>query len=353
MLTPIDIQNHTLRTSMSGYNKKETDSFLASVLESYEALFKENRDLKEKITSLSEGIQYYKQMENTLQKALILAEKTSSETQEAAKTQADTVIKDAQAKADLIIKDTEKETGSMKAEAERTSNEAKEKADAIIKEAERKASDITGEAERKAESLIKESEKKADTLIKEAEEKAGTLIKDAQAEADRTIWNSERKASDIQAEAQEGLDGIKTNTIKLVQDYEKYKEQYKKLAMSQLSLLESEEFILHVPDSSIPESQPVQKEPPVIEDVPAKESKTVIERDGKFSWNNSGYAAAREPEENVEEVKEDKIIAKASINNEDKNTNTGVDTDAGINNNTGTDKDTGEDTVGFTFIDPE
>lgn len=124
MLKPVDIQNHTLKTSMSGYNKKETDEFLASVLESYEAIFKENRDLQDKITSLSEGIQYYKQMENTLQKALVLAEKTSSETQEAAKIQADNMVKEAQERADKIIEDA-------KAEALKIQAAAKQDCDAI------------------------------------------------------------------------------------------------------------------------------------------------------------------------------------------------------------------------------
>ena len=95
MLTPIDIQNHTLKSTMGGYNKKETDDFLATVQENYEELYKENNDLKEKITALSEGLQYYKQMETTLQKALVLAEKTSSETLETANAQAAQIVDEA------------------------------------------------------------------------------------------------------------------------------------------------------------------------------------------------------------------------------------------------------------------
>ena len=79
MLTPIDIQNHVLKSTMGGYNKKETDDFIESIQASYEQLYKENSDLKKKITTLSEGIQYYKQMEGTLQKTLVLAEQTASE----------------------------------------------------------------------------------------------------------------------------------------------------------------------------------------------------------------------------------------------------------------------------------
>lgn len=98
MLTPIDIQNHVLKSTMGGYNKKETDDFIEAVQQSYEECYKENHDLKEKITTLSEGLQYYKQMETTLQKALVLAEKTSTETLEAAKAEAAAMEQEAQEK---------------------------------------------------------------------------------------------------------------------------------------------------------------------------------------------------------------------------------------------------------------
>ena len=102
MLTPIDIQNREIKSKMGGYDKKDVDDFLEEIRGSYEELYKENQSLKEKISSLSEGIQYYKKMESTLQKALVLAEKTSTETQEAAKTQADSVMSEATAKAERL-----------------------------------------------------------------------------------------------------------------------------------------------------------------------------------------------------------------------------------------------------------
>ena len=138
MLTPIDIQNHSLKTAVRGYSKKETDDFLDEILKGYEELYKENRDLKEKVTSLSEGIQYYKQMETTLQKALVLAEKTSTETQEAAKSKADAMT-----------------------------NEAQAKADALLKEAQAKAEAVTKEAQARAEAVLKESQSEAEGLRKE------------------------------------------------------------------------------------------------------------------------------------------------------------------------------------------
>lgn len=276
MLTPIDIQNHTLKTSMSGYNKKDTEEFLASILDSYETLFRENRTLKEKITSLSEGIQYYKQMENTLQKALILAEKTSTETQEAAKEQADKIVKDAQEKADVIIKDIKAEADGMKAEKESAIREAEEK---------------SGQ-------LIREAETKANAAVREAEEKAALIISDA-----------ERQASDIKSKAQDELDGIRINAIRLVQDYEHYCHQVKKLAKAQLDLLESDEYKLHVKEldignnenNNIEECNPANDNTDNIKQTDMEQpGLEEVNQDGKekFSWNSDGseYSAAKEPE---------------------------------------------------------
>lgn len=287
MLTPIDIQNHTLKTSMSGYNKKDTEEFLASILDSYETLFRENRTLKEKITSLSEGIQYYKQMENTLQKALILAEKTSTETQEAAKEQADKIVKDAQEKADVIIKDIKAEADGMKAEKE-----------SAIREAEEKSGQLIREAEIKAESLEREAETKANAAVREAEEKAALIISDA-----------ERQASDIKSKAQDELDGIRINAIRLVQDYEHYCHQVKKLAKAQLDLLESDEYKLHVKEldignnenNNIEECNPANDNTDNIKQTDMEQpGLEEVNQDGKekFSWNSDGseYSAAKEPE---------------------------------------------------------
>lgn len=102
MLTPIEIHNKQHKTGR-GYSKKEMDEFLDDVLEGYESLYKENIELKDKISKLSEGVQYYKSIENTLQKALVLAEKTSKDTIETANSKASLIEKEALVKADQII----------------------------------------------------------------------------------------------------------------------------------------------------------------------------------------------------------------------------------------------------------
>ena len=74
MMTPIELRNRQFKPGR-GYSRDEMDEFLDELFDSYETLYKENASLKEKLTKLNEGVQYYKSIETTLQKALVLAEK--------------------------------------------------------------------------------------------------------------------------------------------------------------------------------------------------------------------------------------------------------------------------------------
>ena len=132
MLTPADIKNRTIKTTMGGYNKKDTDEFIASILESFEELNNENKKLKEKLTSLSDGIQYYKNLEDNLQKALVLAEKTSDETKSAAKAEAANIVSLAKAEASDIV-------SKAKLEADELIKNTKSDIDKNVVEAQHKA----------------------------------------------------------------------------------------------------------------------------------------------------------------------------------------------------------------------
>lgn len=112
MLTPIEIKGTTFKSGM-GYAKKPVDDFVEELYRNYETLYKENVELKDKLNTLSEGIQYYKTIEKTLQKALVLAEKTATETKEAAVLQGETIEMEARAKAKLMLADAKNELNHL------------------------------------------------------------------------------------------------------------------------------------------------------------------------------------------------------------------------------------------------
>lgn len=109
MLTPIEIQNTTFKTSASGYQRAQVEQFRNQVLEDYEALYRQNVEMNDKIATLSDRVQYYSSMEKSLHKALVLAEKSAEETKRAAEKQAASIEKEARIQAQIILADARRE----------------------------------------------------------------------------------------------------------------------------------------------------------------------------------------------------------------------------------------------------
>lgn len=108
MITPIELQSKTFKTGI-GFDKKDVENFISSLLGDYETLYKENVELKDKCNVLNEGINYYKTIEKTIQKALVLAEKTAEESKEAARKEAYVIEEEARKKAKFLIMDAQNE----------------------------------------------------------------------------------------------------------------------------------------------------------------------------------------------------------------------------------------------------
>ena len=104
MLTPVDLQGKTFKSGM-GYSKADVDSFFSTLTSDYEALYRENMELKDKVGTLNEGINHYRSIEKSLQKALVLAEQTAEETISSAKTNATVIEQEAVLKAQSIVAD--------------------------------------------------------------------------------------------------------------------------------------------------------------------------------------------------------------------------------------------------------
>lgn len=109
MITPIEIQNKTFKSGGLGYDKRDVDQFMKELLSGYETLYRDNVEMKEKISTLSEALQQYKYIEKTLQKALVLAEKTAEDTKQLAQKEAKRIEKEAQLKYQIVLGDAKNE----------------------------------------------------------------------------------------------------------------------------------------------------------------------------------------------------------------------------------------------------
>ena len=84
MLTPVEIQNKVFRAVGLGYDKNDVNAFVQDVLDSYEEIYRDKVELEDKVSELEEALTHYRTIEKTMQKALILAEKTAVETKASA-----------------------------------------------------------------------------------------------------------------------------------------------------------------------------------------------------------------------------------------------------------------------------
>ncbi len=118
MITPVEVLGKELKRGF-GYKAVEVDEFLEDLAKDYESVYKENNELKEKVSALTENLNHYRTIEESLKKALVLAEQTSKETMENAVKAAENVEAEARQKA-------EEELRKAKQEAEQIRNSAKE-----------------------------------------------------------------------------------------------------------------------------------------------------------------------------------------------------------------------------------
>jgi len=112
-ITPIDIQKKEFHRSFRGYNEEEVKDFLEKITLSYEMIYKENQDLKEKVQELEEKLKQYRDLEDTLKKAVVMAEKTAEEVKANAQKERDLIIKQAVVKANQILQNTETRCNAM------------------------------------------------------------------------------------------------------------------------------------------------------------------------------------------------------------------------------------------------
>ena len=105
MITPLDIENKRFsKQMMNGYNVEEVDDFLDEIMEDYEANYKELAVLRPKVDELNSALEHYKNIENTLQNTLVMAQSTSEEVKNVARQQADQIIGDAHREAEDIVR---------------------------------------------------------------------------------------------------------------------------------------------------------------------------------------------------------------------------------------------------------
>jgi cell division initiation protein len=115
-ITPLDIQQMGFKTKWKGYDREEVDTFLETLAEDYEALIKENLNLKEQSAHLEEELKEFKKREGLLSQTLISAQQLADVQKTNTLKESSLIIKEAEVQAEQIIKNIRDEEARLKSD---------------------------------------------------------------------------------------------------------------------------------------------------------------------------------------------------------------------------------------------
>jgi cell division initiation protein len=90
-------------TSLTGYDKNEVNTFVNDITREYEAMLNNLKDRDKTINELKEKLSRFENMENTLNRAILVAEDASNRIKKMAYDESNTIVVDAKKNASRII----------------------------------------------------------------------------------------------------------------------------------------------------------------------------------------------------------------------------------------------------------
>lgn len=102
-LTPIDIRKQEFKKVMRGYDPVEVDTFMDMTANEFESLLKEQKEMRDRLIETDTQLKDYRQIEKALQQTLVQAQETTGKSYEAARKEADLILREAEVKAAKIL----------------------------------------------------------------------------------------------------------------------------------------------------------------------------------------------------------------------------------------------------------
>lgn len=107
MITPMDIHNKTFSRQIRGYAQDEVNTFLEELAKDYERIYREHREMEEKMDTIRTKLRNYEKMEATMSNTLVMAQETADNVKKNAHKEAELSIREAQNEAHKIVADAE------------------------------------------------------------------------------------------------------------------------------------------------------------------------------------------------------------------------------------------------------
>ncbi|MCI9144967.1 MAG: hypothetical protein HFJ97_01245 [Eubacterium sp.] len=289
MITPRQIREKKISTvERDGYDRNEVNELLVDIIESYEAVCEENKELYRKMEILANRIEEYRDDEDSIKTAIISAQKMAHQVTAEAKEKAEQTIAESAASAQQTVQDA-------KAKADKIVGEAREYVSNLTKEKAQAADEIIADAQSKANAAISSAQLVAQDTLDKAKKLTAELVEKAKSEKGQ----QQEMMSRLKAESRE----FKTNLVNL---YEAQLNKLKELAQSgaedSIEGLESE---LDEIVDNIGKAAAGELEMPEPEEA-ASENNTAEEDEAETSIDEAVEDTAEEIEETAdEEVQEE------------------------------------------------
>ena len=128
-ITALDIKEKQFTTKFRGYNEQEVDEFLDIIIDDYEDLVRDNRELTTRVKELEEKLAYFDEMKESLSQSVILAQETAEKVKASAADEsanlinkanfnATHLVEEAKSKASEILRDATDEAKRVAIETE-------------------------------------------------------------------------------------------------------------------------------------------------------------------------------------------------------------------------------------------
>ncbi len=205
MITPEDIKKKVFSKGFRGYETEEVDKFFADMAKEYEYLYLDNIQLKETVERVSSKLEYYQQMEATIQSTLAVAQETAEEVKTASEKKAALWEQETQVKCEQILADANAAAKKMHsdtlAHAEDLYNQTKTKTDNMLSATRAECEKLREEARAYADNLCRSSEAEAEKLKATTEDICKKRMDSATAESNQLLQKTRKEVGDMLLEA--------------------------------------------------------------------------------------------------------------------------------------------------------
>lgn len=124
-LTPLDIHNKEFSSKFRGYDEDDVNEFLDQIVKDYEIVIREKKNLEEQVTLLEEKLGHFTNIEETLNKTILVAQETAEEVKGNAMKESKLIIKEAEKNADRIINESLSKSRRISMDVEELKKQAK------------------------------------------------------------------------------------------------------------------------------------------------------------------------------------------------------------------------------------